>query len=256
MKNVVKHFNTKGGKFSAIENINLTINEGEFICLVGPSGCGKSTLLNLIAGLETPDEGTIEIDGKKIGQPGPDRVMIFQEPALFPWLSVIRNVEFGLKMQGIKPDERRERAREFLNMVHLSKFENSYIHELSGGMKQRVAIARGLSMDPKILLLDEPFAALDSQTREILQSELQDIWMRTKKTFIFVTHSVNEAVYLANRVLAFSARPGTIKHGFWVPLERPRNLHSLDLIKIANVIIDELRDEVNKVVEQELSSLA
>ncbi|MBI5208177.1 MAG: ABC transporter ATP-binding protein [Candidatus Firestonebacteria bacterium] len=251
IKNVSKHFYSKNGKLSAVENINLTINEGEFLSIVGPSGCGKSTLLNLIAGLETPDEGTIELDGVKITVPGPDRVVIFQEGALFPWLSVIKNVEFGLKMMGLSKEERREKAREFLSLVHLSKFENSFVHELSGGMKQRVSIARGLAMNPKILLLDEPFAALDSQTREILQAELQEIWMRTKKTFIFVTHNVQESVYLANRVLMFSASPGTIKHGFWIPLERPRSLQNMDLINISNTIVKELKDEVEKVIGYE-----
>ncbi len=252
IKNVNKHFNSKSGKISAIENINLTINEGEFLCIVGPSGCGKSTLLNLIAGLEMPDTGSIEIDGNKISGPGPDRVVIFQDHSLFPWLTVLKNVEFGLKMTGVKQNERREIAREFLRMVHLNKFENAYIYELSGGMKQRVAIARGLAMNPKILLLDEPFGSLDTQTREILQVELQDIWVRNRKTFIFVTHSVQEAVYLANRVVIFSASPGTIKHGYWIPIERPRKTDNFDLIKTTNIIIKDLQSEVEKVLKEEL----
>ncbi|MDC8453154.1 MAG: ABC transporter ATP-binding protein, partial [Candidatus Nitrosotalea sp.] len=199
-KNIVKHFDHNGNSVVALDGINLNVEEGDFVCIVGPSGCGKSTFLNIVAGLEKPDSGEILLNGTPISEPGPDRTMVFQEGALFPWLKVIDNVEFGLKMAGIPKDERGEISQRYLDMMQLTKFADSYIYQLSTGMKQRVAIARALAMDPEILLMDEPFAALDSQTRDLLLVELQLIWERTKKTIIFVTHNISESVILGNKV--------------------------------------------------------
>ena len=180
----------------ALSGVDLGVQRGEFVCLVGPSGCGKSTLLNVVAGLESTSAGQVLLEGEPIAEPGPDRLMVFQEAALFPWLSVVQNVEFGLWSQGMDRRERKKLAREFLRIVNLSRFENALAHELSGGMKQRVAIARALAMKPKVLLMDEPFASLDAQTRDRLHEDLQNIWRATGKTILFVTHNVDEAVYL------------------------------------------------------------
>ncbi len=196
---------------SAIKNINLTIEDEQFVCFVGPSGCGKTTLLNILAGLDKPTEGEIILNGHPVTETGPDRIMVFQENALFPWLKVLDNVEFGLKMAGVQKNKRHERAMHYLEMMQLTKFADAYTYQLSGGMKQRVAIARALVMDPEVLLMDEPFAALDSQTRDLLLVELQLIWARTKKTIVFITHNILESVVLGNKVIVFTRRPGTIK---------------------------------------------
>ncbi len=206
--------NSRGSFTPALQNIDLEIEQGEFVCIVGPSGCGKSTLLHLIAGLDRPTTGEITVDGGPVKGPGTDRILLFQELGLFPWLTVRQNVEFGLKMAGVSPTERRDQARVFLRMVHLSHFEDHYIHQLSGGMKQRVALARSLTLRPKILLMDEPFAALDAQTRDMLHDELERIWKETAPTIVFVTHNVREAVRLGDRVLLMSFRPGRIKREF------------------------------------------
>jgi sulfonate transport system ATP-binding protein len=252
LRNVSKNFHTKTGKFNAIQDLNLEVKAGEFICIVGPSGCGKSTVLNIIAGLERPDEGVASLNGKPIRGPGRDRLVIFQELALFPWLTAIKNVEFGLRMAGVAKREREERAMHFLKMVHLTRFRHSYIHELSGGMKQRVALARALAIDPEILLMDEPFAALDAQTRDILHEELQEIWATTRKTIIFVTHNVREAACLGDRVLVFSTHPGRIKKEFQIESLRPRHLEDPNLIVYAKTILAELKVEVEKVAQEEL----
>ncbi|MHB1126254.1 MAG: ABC transporter ATP-binding protein [Bacillota bacterium] len=252
--NVSKNFITKHKNTHTLEDISLEIPKGEFVCLVGPSGCGKSTLLNVAAGLEKASAGSVFLNDQEIVGAGPDRAVMFQEPALFPWLKVIDNVEFGMKMLGVPKTERRERAQEFLKMVHLTKFQNYYIHELSGGMKQRAALARALSMDSQVLLMDEPFAALDSQTKHILQMELQQIWWETKKTIIFVSHDVNEAVLLADRVIVMSANPGRIKKDISIRLARPRHVESLDLTYMAAEILKELKDEVEKVAKAEYDS--
>ena len=252
--NVSKNFITKHKNTHTLDNINLEIKKGEFVCLLGPSGCGKSTLLNVAAGLEKATSGQVFLNEKEITEAGPDRAVMFQEAALFPWLKVIDNVEFGMKMQGIPAKERREKALEYLKMVHLTKFQDSYIHELSGGMRQRTALARALSMDSEILLMDEPFAALDSQTKHILQMELQRIWWETKKTIIFVTHDVNEAVLLANRVIVMSACPGRIKKEFDIQLGRPRHVENVDLAYTAAQILNVLKDEVEKVAKSEYDS--
>ncbi len=252
LKSVSKTFYSRNLEVTALEDISFEVAEGEFLCIIGPSGCGKSTLLNIIAGLEKPDLGEVLIDGKIINRPGPDRVVMFQDDALFPWLNVLDNIEFGMKMKNTPKDKRRALALEFLRMVHLSTFKHSFVHELSGGMKQRVALARALAINPRLLLMDEPFGSLDAQTREILQADLQEIWALTEKTIIFITHNVREAVCLGDRVLVCSARPGRIKKEIKIELPRPRKLGSLELIKVSNVIMQELRSEIETVLREEL----
>ncbi len=254
LSGVSKKFISKNGKVMALDGIDLEVDEGEFVCLVGPSGCGKSTLLNIVAGFERPDSGELTYDGRPVNGAGIGRVMIFQEPALFPWLSVRKNVEFGLKMVGVSRAERSEKALKYLKMVHLSKFADSYVHELSGGMKQRVALARALALDPDVLLMDEPFAALDAQTRDMLHEELLEIWSRTKKTILFVTHNVREAVYLADRVVVMTARPGRIKREFRVELARPRDLAMPSVGRIIGSVMQDLREEVEKIAKEEYDS--
>ncbi len=244
VKDIVKHFVHDNTLLLTLDGVNLSVNEGDFICLVGPSGCGKSTFLRIIAGLEKYDSGKITLRGKSISDPGPDRTMVFQEGALFPWLSVIENVEFGLKMAGIPKNKRREIAMNYLTMVNLKDFSNAYIHQLSGGMKQRVAIARALAMDPEILLMDEPFAALDAQTRDLLLVELQLIWQKTKKTILFVTHNIDESIILGNKVVVFKKRPSNIKKEFVIDYPRPRLAEDQNLVEYKHQILAELKDEV------------
>ncbi len=244
IRNVGKTFQSKSGAITAIDTATLNVRAGEFVCLLGPSGCGKSTLLNLIAGLDKPTRGEILMDGKPIGNTGTDRVMIFQSAALFPWLSVFDNVKFGLNMIGVPKPERQVIARRYLAMVHLAEFENAFVHELSGGMRQRVAIARALALDPAVLLMDEPFGALDAQTRDLLHGELQTIWQATCKTILFVTHNVREAVVLGDRVVVFSARPARIKREWTVDLPRPRQIESYAVVDLARDIMQTLKDDV------------
>ncbi len=251
-KNIVKHFDHNGNPVLALDGINLKVEEGEFVCIVGPSGCGKSTFLNVVAGLEKPDSGEILLNGKSITTPGPDRTIVFQEGALFPWLKVIDNVEFGLKMAGIPKDERMQISQRYLDMMQLTKFANSYTYQLSTGMKQRVAIARALVMDPEILLMDEPFAALDAQTRDLLLVELQLIWERTKKTILFVTHNIAESVILGNRVVIFKNRPAKIKKEFTIDYRRPRLAEDESLLKYQQMILAELKSEVKAQMKGEL----
>ncbi len=251
IQGIRKEFEIRQGRLPALQEISLEIESGEFVCFVGPSGCGKTTLLNLVAGLERPSSGGIRQNGKEITGPGSDRVVIFQETALFPWLNVIQNVEFGL-VGRMDAARRREIARTFLNLVHLGRFENSYVHELSGGMKSRVALARALALNPSTLLMDEPFAALDAQTRDLLHEELQEIWQKTRQTVLFVTHNVREAVRLGNRVLVFTARPGRIKKEFRVDLPRPRDINSAGVLSYAQQIQRELREEIEKVLREEV----
>lgn len=253
-KRVHKSFVQKGQRVQALHDVNFTIEEGEFICVLGPSGCGKSTLISLIAGLEFPDSGEVFVDSKLVEGPSPDRLVVFQDGALFPWLTVLENVEFGLKIANVPQQERKERALEAIKLVHLSRFVNAHPHELSGGMKQRAAIARALVMDPKILLMDEPFAALDAQTRAILQIELQEIWQKTKKTILFVTHNVREATFLADRVFEISARPGTVKKEYPINLPCPRREQDPALLTIQTKIMDSLGEEIKKVARQELDT--
>lgn len=213
------------GEYQAVEalrDVNLDVKPDEFISFIGPSGCGKTTCLRLIDGLSRPDSGVIAIDGRPVEGPGPDRGFVFQTFGLFPWRTVLANVEFGLEVRGEGADRRKEQALKYIDMVGLSKFKSHYPHELSGGMQQRVGLARALAIEPEILLMDEPFGSVDAQTREILQEELQRIWHRTAKTIVFVTHSIDEAIFLSDRIALFSAGPGTIHEILEVALPRPR----------------------------------
>jgi len=240
-----------GERLLALDHINLQVKAGEFLCIVGPSGCGKSTLLHLIAGLHQQTSGEVLIDGKKVQGPGTDRILIFQELGLFPWLTVGQNVEFGMKMKGIGKVEREEKARYYLRLVHLSQFKDSYTHQLSGGMRQRVALARALATEPDVLLMDEPFAALDAQTRDLLHDELERIWFETGRTIIFVTHNVREAIRLGDRVALLTFRPGRVKREFPIDLPRPRVLEDVHVAHAAREILDELREEINRSLEVE-----
>jgi len=240
---VSKEYNTGGQTLLALEPVKLSVLAGEWVVLFGPSGCGKSTLLNLIAGFETPTTGEIRLEGRPVLKPGPDRLMMFQEHALFPWLNVVDNVMYGLKRQKryrFKRRLRRERARELLRMVHLEEFGRAAVHELSGGMKQRAALARALAPDPKLLLIDEPFPALDTLVRAKLYGELQEIFTRTGKTIISVTHDPNEAVCLGDRVCVFTDRPGRIKAEVRVDLPRPREIADPRLAPFARLLLDQL----------------
>ncbi len=245
-KNIVKYFNHDSHRLQALGGINLKVEAGDFVCLVGPSGCGKSTFLRIVAGLEKPDEGQIMFDGHPVTETGPERIMVFQEGALFPWLKVQDNVEFGLKMAGIPKEKRAKISNRFLDMMQLTKFADSYTYQLSTGMKQRVAIARALVMDPDVLLMDEPFAALDAQTRDLLLVEMQLIWEKTKKTILFVTHNVAEATVLGTKVAIFSNRPSIIKKEFENNFPRPRVTEDESLLKLQQDILAELRPEVKK----------
>jgi NitT/TauT family transport system ATP-binding protein len=239
---VSKSFITKRGKVGALEHITLRVTEGEFVCLVGPSGCGKSTLLNIIAGLEKPDSGKVFAGGEPIVEPGRDRMVMFQEHALFPWLDVMGNVLFGLNLKpGLNASERVEVARYYLKLVELERFTHANIHELSGGMKQRVALARALAPNPRVLLMDEPFGALDALTREQLYGDIQRIWEARRKTIIFVTHNVREAACLGDRVILFSPNPGRIRQEFSVSLGRPRDINSVELAQYSSEITAALK---------------
>ncbi|MEI4742618.1 ABC transporter ATP-binding protein [Rhodococcus erythropolis] len=213
LEHVTKQFDIRGTDevFTAVEDINIDVAPGEFLVLVGPSGCGKSTLLDLLGGLSSPTSGRILLDGKQITGPGLDRGIVFQQYALLPWRTARHNIEFGLEAKGVNKSERRELAEHYLELVGLQGFADRYPHELSGGMKQRVAIARSLAFDPEVLLMDEPFAALDAQTRESLQDELLRIWKATGKTILFITHGIDEAIYLGQRVAVLTSRPGRVK---------------------------------------------
>lgn len=240
--NVSKLFRGARQTVTALEDINLQVEDGEFVCLLGASGCGKSTLLNLIAGLEKPTEGSIQSDGHDITGPGRQRMVMFQEHALFPWLDVMGNVLFGLNLKpGLTQDDRRELAMFYLKLVGLEKFSQSNIHELSGGMKQRVALARALAPNPQVLLMDEPFAALDAMTREQLYADLQNIQQKRRKTVIFVTHNVREAVCLGDRVVLFTPRPGRIHNEYRVDLPRPRDINDVAVAQLASAITADLK---------------
>jgi NitT/TauT family transport system ATP-binding protein len=256
IQNVGKVFPGKSGRrasnqtFVALENINLEIRAGEFFVIVGPSGCGKSTLLDLIGGLTRPTSGRILISGKPIDGPALDRGLVFQQYALFPWRTAQKNVEFGLEAKGVPARARAELARRFLELVGLAEFADRYPHELSGGMKQRVAIARSLAYEPDVLLMDEPFAALDAQTRENLQGELIRIWERSGKTIVFITHGIDEAVYLGQRVAVMTSRPGSIKQVIDIPLEsrsREEDIRGApEFARLRHEIWGLLRDELKQ----------
>jgi NitT/TauT family transport system ATP-binding protein len=234
---VSKTFAARGRSVNALAPLDLEVRAGELVCLLGPSGCGKSTLLSIIAGLEPADSGSVWADGREVRGPGVDRVLLFQEAALFPWLDVQRNVEFGLRQAGVPAAERAATARRFIELVHLAGFESSYVHQLSGGMRQRAALARALAIDPAVLLMDEPFGALDALTRDRLQAELEAIWAATRKTILFVTHNVREAVALGDRVLVFSPRPGRVVGEFHINLPRPRRLEDHALVDLSAEIL-------------------
>lgn len=243
----------KGPRLLALDNINLEIKAGEFVCIVGPSGCGKTSLLSLIAGLSFPTRGEVQLNNKPVTGPGTDRILIFQEHGLFPWLTVGQNVEFGMKMNGVKRAERKEKVKRYLDLVHLGNFEDSYTHQLSGGMRQRVAIARALAAEPNVLLMDEPFAALDAQTRDLLHDELERIWRETGCTIVFVTHNIRESVRLGDRVVLMTYRPGRIKNEWKVEIPRPRHIEDIAVAQLSAEILSEMREEITKSMEAEYS---
>jgi ABC-type nitrate/sulfonate/bicarbonate transport system ATPase subunit len=246
IRDVSLNYDTPAGKVQGVANVSLDIDASEFVCIVGPSGCGKSTLLNIIAGFLTPASGQISIGGKKVDGHGMDRGVVFQDFAqLFPWRTALGNVSFGLEMKGVANPERDKIAREQLRLVKLEKFTNSFPHHLSGGMQQRVAIARALAYNPSVLLMDEPFAALDAMTRDDMQRLLADVWKETRKTVIYVTHNVAEAVYLADRVVVMSAHPGTVKTVMKVDLPRPRDPLSVEFLECQKELMGHLGHTTN-----------
>ncbi|MGN0860678.1 MAG: ABC transporter ATP-binding protein [Candidatus Spyradosoma sp.] len=247
LRHVSKTFKSRQGSVLALDDVSLDVAEGEFLCLVGPSGCGKSTILNLIAGLDTATEGEVLMEGEPIVGPGRERMVMFQDSALFPWLDVLQNVMFGLRLKpNLTNREREEVAMFYLNLVGLEKFYRANIHELSGGMKQRVALARSLAPNPRILLMDEPFSALDAMTREQLYGDLQRIFVQRQKTIVFVTHNIREAVCLGDRIILLSPNPGRIAEDFRVSLPRPRDINDPELSKTSIPITAALKARLNK----------
>jgi NitT/TauT family transport system ATP-binding protein len=249
--NLEKRFDTGDNEVLALSGIDLNVEEGEFVSLLGPSGCGKSTLLRIVAGLTPATNGRLLLSGKEVTSPGSDRAVVFQEYALFPWMTVRDNTEFGLEARGVAADERHKISDRLLSVVQLVEFADKYPHQLSGGMKQRVSIARALAVDPSLLLMDEPFGALDAQTRSVLQDVLLGIWEQFRKTIIFVTHSIDEAIYLSDRVAIMTARPGRIKDVIHIDKKRPRDLGSTAMARIRRDIRDVLREEIERSMELE-----
>ena len=245
MHGITRTFN--GSSDRVLENVSLNCAAGEFVVVVGPSGSGKSTLLNIAAGMIKADQGKVTLDGHETDGPGPERAMVFQDHGLFPWLTAAQNIEFGLKMSGLAKSERKQRVGEALASVHLNSSGQKLVHELSGGMRQRVAIARALVMDPAVLLMDEPFAALDAQTRTLLHEQLQELWCQTHKTILFVTHSVGEAARLADRIIVLSAQPGRVRREIKVTLPHPRNFDSPEMAALVHLVRKEIEEEVNRV---------
>ena len=243
IENLSKIYKRDDSATVAIEDFNINIKRGELISIVGPSGCGKTTILRMIAGLLEPTSGVITVAGHPCDKPGPDRGMVFQDFALMPWRSVIKNVELGMEMAGVPKEERRKRAEEYISIVGLEKFKDARINELSGGMKQRVGIARALVNHPDVLLMDEPFGALDAQTRNLMQAELIKILDKTDQTIIFITHSVDEAVYLSDRVVVLTKRPAKIKEIIEIPWPRPRDRASPEFTALRKRILEELEKE-------------
>ncbi len=235
----------------ALDDINIEVQKGEVICILGPSGCGKSTLLNIVAGFLPPSGGEVRVDGRPVIEPGPDRGFVFQEFALFPWRTVLENIEFGPVIKGMEKADRHARALELIQRIHLTGFEDKYPFELSGGMKQRVGIARALANDPDVLLMDEPFGALDAQTRRVMQEELLKLLGVTKKTVLFVTHAIDEAIVLADRVVVMTARPGQVKAVLSVDLPRPRERTSPEFNELYRKMDDLIRVEVEKSLKVE-----
>lgn len=246
-RSISKRFERAGKQVLALDDFSLNMEEGEFVSIVGPSGCGKSTFLHMVGGFEPITDGAITVSGRSVVAPGPDRGMLFQDYALFPWRTVIGNVAWSLEVAGMGKRERLKRAEHYLEMTGLSAFRDAYPSELSGGMQQRVALARVLAFEPAMLLMDEPFGALDAQTRELMQEELTAIWQRHERTVLFVTHDIEEAVYLSDRVIVFTARPGRLKVDLWLDLPRPRTPEirkTPQFQALRNQIWDMLRDEV------------
>lgn len=235
----------------ALDNIYLEIGDHEFVCILGPSGCGKSTLLNIIAGLDKPSDGMIVVNGNQINGPSNDRVMMFQGPSLFPWLTVIENIKFGLKLKKLPKSEQDDIANKFLELIKLEEFKNYNVHQLSGGMQQRVTLARALAIESPYILMDEPFSSLDKQTINILREELESLWRHLKNTIIYVTHSVEEAIFFADRIVMLSANPGRIKKIFDINLPRPRKIDDEEVVHLKNIILKELRYEVELSEEKE-----
>ncbi len=240
------------GSVNVLDNIQLEVEKGQFVSIVGPSGCGKSTLLYLIAGLEKADKGEIRIEGKKVTDAGPDRVVVFQEAGLFPWLTVLDNVTYGLLLKGMSKNEAQDKAKDMLKMVHLTNYIDAYPHQLSGGMKQRVSIARALVMEPTVLLMDEPFAALDEQTRMVLHHELLEIWRKTKVTIFFITHNIREAVLLSEKIVVFETRPGKIKSIHTTKTSTDGITPNDVTFHLEKVILAELQNEIEKVLKEEM----
>lgn len=253
IENIQKSFvNDRKENVKVLDGINLNVKKGSFVSIVGPSGCGKSTLLYLVAGLDKADSGEIRVDGDLVSKPGPERVVVFQEAGLFPWLTVLENVTYGLNLKKMPKEEAKAKALDVLKMVHLSKYVNSYPHELSGGMKQRVSIARALVMEPDILLMDEPFSALDEQTRMVLHKELLEIWRKTKVTIFFITHNIREAVLLSEEVVVFATRPGKIKEIISVPTMKDGVTPDSVTLNTEQRILSILQEEIEKVLKEEI----
>ncbi len=246
-RGVSKIYAKRGERVEALREVDLSIAFGEFVCLLGVSGCGKSTFLHIVAGLELLSAGELILDGRPIAGPPAEASIVFQEHGLFPWMTVQRNVEFNLKARAAAPAARRRAAAELIELVGLGGFETRYPHELSGGMRQRVGIARALTTRPKLLLMDEPFGALDAQTRSVMQEELLRIWQTQRATVLFVTHSVDEAVYLADRVVVLTPRPGRVRRVLDVKLERPRDETGAEFAEYKRAVLDEIRDDMRRV---------
>ncbi|PWC94760.1 ABC transporter ATP-binding protein [Azospirillum sp. TSO5] len=255
VRGVEKTFSVGAQKIVALQNIDLDIRKGEFVCLLGPSGCGKSTLLNAVAGFQPPTKGTVTVDGRTITEPGPDRGMVFQEYALFPWMTVAQNVAFGLEIKGMSKAEIAERVEWLLQKLHLQDFRNRFPKDLSGGMRQRVAIARVLALDSPILLMDEPFGALDALTRRTLQDELLRIWEEVGKTILFVTHSIEESIYLADRIIVMTYRPGTIKRDVLVDMPRPRDGSAPEFNRLKRELSQMVMEEQQRFSQDEIRSV-
>jgi NitT/TauT family transport system ATP-binding protein len=237
----------------ALSGFDLEVRDGEFVCLLGPSGCGKTTVLRIVAGLEEKTSGSVKLKNREISSPGSDRGMVFQEFALFPWRTVRKNIEFGLEVKNVPKEKRATISKKYIDLVGLSGFEDAHPIELSGGMKQRVGIARALANEPAVLLMDEPFGSLDAQTRNLMQKELLRIWSATHKTILFVTHSVDEAVFLADRIVVMTARPGKVRETIEVGLQRPRDRTSREFIGVRGKVLTELDEEFEKARAKELS---
>ncbi len=253
--NLEKRYDTADNEVLALSEIDLKVEEGEFVSLLGPSGCGKTTLLRIVAGLASATAGRIMLNGKDVSGPGPDRAVVFQDYALFPWMTVRDNIEFGLEARGMPVAERNKISNRLLSVVQLSDFAEKYPHHLSGGMKQRVSIARALAVDPGLLLMDEPFGALDAQTRSVLQDVLLGIWEKFRRTIIFVTHSIDEAIYLSDRIVVMTARPGRIKCIIDITGDRPRDMTSPPMTKVQREIRDILREEIDLSMELEKADI-